>query len=47
MAARARNTSQFARDTGLSRETVYKTLSGEGDPSFAGVLKAAKARGSS
>ena len=43
--ARARNMSQLARDTGLSREGLYKALSGEGNPSFATVLKVSKALG--
>ena len=33
--ARARNMSQLARDTGLTREGLYKALSAEGNPSFA------------
>ena len=37
--------SQLARDTGLTREGLYKALSGEGNPSFATVLKVAKALG--
>jgi len=43
--ARARNMSQLARDTGLTREGLYKALSGEGNPSFATVLKVAQAMG--
>ena len=43
--ARARNMSQLARDTGLTREGIYKALSGEGNPSFATVLKVAGALG--
>lgn len=43
--ARARNMSQLARETGLTREGLYKALSGEGNPSFATVLKVAKALG--
>jgi probable addiction module antidote protein len=43
--ARARNISQLARDTGLSREGLYKALSGNGNPSFATVMKIAKALG--
>jgi probable addiction module antidote protein len=43
--ARARNMSQLARDTGLTREGLYKALSGEGNPSFATVLKVAQALG--
>ncbi|MEL7069680.1 MAG: addiction module antidote protein [Cyanobacteria bacterium J06581_3] len=43
--ARARNISQLARDTGLSREGLYKALSPEGNPTFATVAKVAKALG--
>ena len=43
--ARARGMSQLARDTGLGRESLYKALSGEGNPSFATVLKVAHALG--
>jgi len=43
--ARARNMSQLARDSGLSREGLYKALSGEGNPTFATVAKVAKALG--
>lgn len=43
--ARARNMSQLARDTGLTREGLYKALSPEGNPSFATVVKVAKALG--
>ncbi len=43
--ARARNMSQLARDTGLTREGLYKALSGEGNPSFATVFKVVKALG--
>ena len=43
--ARARNMSQLARDTGLTREGLYKALSGDGNPSFATVLKVAHALG--
>ena len=43
--ARARNMSQLARDTGMSREGLYKALSGEGNPSFATVMKVAHALG--
>ena len=43
--ARARNISQLARDTGLTREGIYKALSAEGNPSFATVIKMAKALG--
>lgn len=43
--ARARNMSQLARDTGMTREGLYKALSGEGNPSFATVAKVARALG--
>ncbi|MFP5231973.1 MAG: addiction module antidote protein [Acidobacteriota bacterium] len=43
--ARARNISQLARDTGMSREGIYKALSGEGNPSFATVARIAHALG--
>jgi probable addiction module antidote protein len=43
--ARARNMSQLARDTGLTREGLYNALSPEGDPSFAIIAKVAKALG--
>ena len=37
--------SQLARDTGLTREGLYKALSPEGNPSFDTILKVAKALG--
>lgn len=43
--ARARGMTQVARDAGLSRESLYKALSENGNPSFATVLKVAKALG--
>lgn len=43
--ARAKNMSQLARDTGLTREGLYKALSPEGNPTFANVAKVAKALG--
>lgn len=43
--ARAKGMAQVARDTGLSRESLYKALSGEGNPAFATVLKVARALG--
>lgn len=43
--ARARGMSQLARDTGLGRESLYKALSGEGNPSFDTILKVIKALG--
>lgn len=43
--ARAKNMSQLARDTGLTREGLYKALSEEGNPTFATVAKVARALG--
>jgi probable addiction module antidote protein len=43
--ARAKGMSQVARDAGLSRESLYKALSANGNPSFATVLKVARALG--
>ncbi|MEM5312233.1 addiction module antidote protein [Paraburkholderia sp. JHI869] len=43
--ARARGMAQVARDTGISREGLYKALSYEGNPSFATILKVVKALG--
>lgn len=43
--ARAQNMSQLARDTGLTREGLYKALSPEGIPTFSTVAKVAKALG--
>jgi probable addiction module antidote protein len=43
--ARARGMAQVARDAGLSRESLYKALSEDGNPSFATVLKVARALG--
>lgn len=43
--ARAKGMSQIARDTGLSRESLYKALSGERIPTFDTILKVVKALG--
>ena len=43
--ARARGMSQVARDAGLSRESLYRALSGEGNPELGTLLKVAKALG--
>ncbi len=43
--ARAKGMSQLARDTGLSRESLYKALSDSGHPSLDTVLRVAKALG--
>ena len=37
--ARAKGMSQVARDAGLSRESLYKALSGERTPGFDTILK--------
>jgi probable addiction module antidote protein len=39
VAARERGMSQIARDTGLSRESLYRSLDANGNPEFATVLK--------
>lgn len=41
--ARARGMSQLARDTGLTREGLYRALSASGNPEFSTVLKVIKA----
>jgi probable addiction module antidote protein len=43
--ARARGMAQMAKDTGISREGLYKALSADGNPSLATVLKVVKALG--
>jgi probable addiction module antidote protein len=43
--ARARGMAQVARDTGLSRESLYKALSGERSPDFDTILKVVNALG--
>jgi probable addiction module antidote protein len=43
--ARAKGMTQVAKDAGLSRESLYRALSAGGNPSFATVLKVAKALG--
>jgi probable addiction module antidote protein len=37
--ARAKGMTEVARKTGLSRESLYKALSKEGNPEFATILK--------
>ena len=41
--ARAKGMTQVAKDAGLSRESLYRALSADGNPSFATVLKVARA----
>ena len=43
--ARTRGMVQLAKDTGISREGLYKALSPDGNPSIATVLKVIKALG--
>ena len=43
--ARAKGMSQVARDAGLSRESLYKALSGERSPTFDTILKVIGALG--
>jgi len=43
--ARAKGMSQVARDAGLSRESLYKALSGERSPGFDTILKVLQALG--
>ncbi len=43
--ARARGMTKLARDTGMTREGLYKALSPDGNPEFATVLKVVRALG--
>ncbi|WP_407522940.1 addiction module antidote protein [Methylobacterium oryzisoli] len=43
VAARARGMTQIARETGLSRESLYRALSDEGNPSLDTALRVLKA----
>ena len=43
--ARSGNMSRLARETGMSREGLYKALSEKGNPSFATVMRIARALG--
>lgn len=43
--ARAKGMAQVARDAGLSRESLYKALSGERSPDFETILKVVRALG--
>ena len=43
--ARAGNMSRLARDTGMSREGLYKALSEDGNPTFATVMRITRALG--
>lgn len=43
--ARAKGMAQVARDAGLSRESLYKALSGDRSPDFETILKVVNALG--
>ena len=43
--ARAKGMTQVAKDSGLSRESLYKSLSGERSPGFDTILKVITALG--
>jgi probable addiction module antidote protein len=43
--ARAKGLTQVARDAGLSRESLYRALSADGNPSLATVLKVIRSLG--
>jgi probable addiction module antidote protein len=43
--ARAQGMSHIARKTGLRRESLYKTLSPDGNPEFSTILKVVRALG--
>ena len=43
--ARAKGMTRVAKETGLSRESLYRALSEDGNPSFATILKVARAVG--
>ena len=43
--ARARGMTQLAKDTGITRDGLYKALSPDGNPSFGTVQKVVKALG--
>jgi probable addiction module antidote protein len=43
--ARARGMSQIAKEAGLSRESLYKALSAEGNPEFSTVIRVMHALG--
>lgn len=45
VAAKARGMSQIAQEAGLSRESLYKALSGEGNPQFETIYLVLKALG--
>jgi probable addiction module antidote protein len=45
VAAKAKGMSQIAQDAGLSRESLYKALGGDGNPQFETILRVLAALG--
>ncbi|MDR1311853.1 MAG: putative addiction module antidote protein [Burkholderiaceae bacterium] len=45
IASRAKGMTRLAKETGLGRESLYKALSGENNPSFGTILKVTRALG--
>jgi probable addiction module antidote protein len=43
--AKKKGISDIARQTGLNRESLYKSFSGKGNPKFSTVIKVSKALG--
>jgi probable addiction module antidote protein len=43
--ARARGMSEVAREAGVSRESLYRALSADGNPAFGTVMRVAQALG--
>lgn len=43
--ARARGMSQIARDSGVTRESLYRAFSEDGNPEFTTILKVVRALG--
>ncbi|WP_457575162.1 addiction module antidote protein [Desulfomarina sp.] len=43
--ARKQGMSRIAKETGVSRESLYRSLSGKGNPGFATISKVTKALG--
>jgi len=43
--ARAHGMSQLAKESGIKRESLYRALSGEGNPEFATIWKVVRALG--
>jgi probable addiction module antidote protein len=43
--ARAKGMMQIAQETGLARESLYRSLSAEGNPSFSTIVKVLRALG--